>query len=84
MYTGALSLSHILINSSIFSCLTIKQDWRYGAAWFEENLIDHDVHSNSGGWTCLQCGFEQAAVAFNRATPRAESSPVNSGPLGGF
>lgn len=28
----------------------LKQDWRYGAAYFEEKLIDHDVHSNYGNW----------------------------------
>lgn len=25
-------------------------DWRAGAAWFERQLIDHDVHSNHGNW----------------------------------
>ena len=25
-------------------------DWRYGAHYFEERLIDHDVTSNYGGW----------------------------------
>ncbi|WP_299732937.1 DASH family cryptochrome [uncultured Endozoicomonas sp.] len=25
-------------------------DWRYGAAWFEEQLIDYDVASNWGNW----------------------------------
>lgn len=28
----------------------LKQDWRYGAHYFEERLIDYDVHSNYGGW----------------------------------
>ena len=28
----------------------LKQDWRYGAHYFEEMLIDHDVTSNYGGW----------------------------------
>ena len=28
----------------------LKQDWRYGAFYFEEKLIDHDVHSNYGNW----------------------------------
>jgi deoxyribodipyrimidine photo-lyase len=25
-------------------------DWRAGAAWFESQLIDHDVYSNQGNW----------------------------------
>lgn len=25
-------------------------DWRMGAAWFESQLIDYDVHSNYGNW----------------------------------
>ena len=28
-------------------------DWRYGAAWFEEQLIDYDVASNYGNWQYL-------------------------------
>lgn len=30
--------------------LDLKQDWRYGVAWFEETLIDHDASSNYGSW----------------------------------
>jgi len=28
-------------------------DWRLGAAWFEEQLIDYDVSSNWGNWSYL-------------------------------
>ena len=28
----------------------LKQDWRAGAAWFENRLIDYDVTSNWGNW----------------------------------
>lgn len=28
-------------------------DWRYGAAWFEQQLIDYDVGSNWGNWQYL-------------------------------
>uniref|UniRef100_A0A7S3FTM4 Cryptochrome/DNA photolyase FAD-binding domain-containing protein n=1 Tax=Strombidium rassoulzadegani TaxID=1082188 RepID=A0A7S3FTM4_9SPIT len=31
--------------------MDLKQDWRYGAHYFEEKLIDHDVQSNYGGWS---------------------------------
>lgn len=37
----------------------LQQDWRHGAAWFEEHLIDYDPASNWGNWTYL------AAVANN-------------------
>jgi deoxyribodipyrimidine photo-lyase (single-stranded DNA-specific) len=34
------------------SCLVneLNIDWRYGAAWFQQQLIDHDVASNWGNW----------------------------------
>jgi len=42
----------------------LKQDWRFGAYHFEENLIDHDVASNFGGWS--QCaGIAGRFFAFN-------------------
>ena len=28
-------------------------DWRYGAAWFEQQLIDYDVAANWGNWQYL-------------------------------
>src|SRR5690606_10442456 len=28
-------------------------DWRYGAAWFEHQLLDYDVASNWGNWQCI-------------------------------
>ncbi|WP_417512901.1 DASH family cryptochrome [Marinobacter sp.] len=31
----------------------LELDWRYGAAWFEEQLIDYDVASNYGNWQYL-------------------------------
>ena len=33
-----------------YLCFDLKVDWRYGATWFEERLIDHDVCSNYGNW----------------------------------
>lgn len=34
------------------SCLIneMNMDWRYGAAFFEKHLLDHDVASNYGNW----------------------------------
>ena len=36
----------------VASCLVneLELDWRYGAAWFEEQLVDYDVASNYGNW----------------------------------
>jgi deoxyribodipyrimidine photo-lyase len=31
--------------------LDLKQDWRNGAYYFEEILIDHDVQSNYASWS---------------------------------
>lgn len=33
-----------------YFAMDLKQDWRYGAHYFEEKLLDHDVCSNYGGW----------------------------------
>lgn len=39
----------------VASCLVneLQIDWRYGAAWFEQQLIDYDVASNWGNWQYL-------------------------------
>lgn len=39
----------------VASCFVheLRQDWRYGAAWFEQQLIDYDVGSNWGNWLYL-------------------------------
>ena len=42
----------------------IKQDWRYGAAYFEEKLIDYDVHSNYGGFN-FSAGLSLRVINFN-------------------
>jgi deoxyribodipyrimidine photo-lyase len=28
----------------------LGQDWRYGAEWFEQQLLDYDPCSNWGNW----------------------------------
>ncbi len=40
-------------NVASFFCNDFKLDWRYGAAYFEEQLIDYDVASNWGNWAYL-------------------------------
>lgn len=41
--------------------MDLKQDWRWGAHYFEEKLIDHDVQSNYGGW-CGSSGIGAGRV----------------------
>ena len=37
-------------NVASYLCNDLKLDWRYGAAYFEQQLIDYDVCSNWGNW----------------------------------
>jgi deoxyribodipyrimidine photo-lyase len=39
----------------VASCLVneLSLDWRYGAAYFEQALLDYDVGSNWGNWQYL-------------------------------
>jgi deoxyribodipyrimidine photo-lyase len=37
-------------NVCSFLALDLNQDWRYGAAYFENILVDYDVYSNWGNW----------------------------------
>ncbi len=43
---GRQNVASYLINN-------LKQDWRHGAAYFEQQLIDYDVSSNWGNWAYL-------------------------------
>ena len=43
-------------NVCSFLALELNQDWRYGAEYFENNLIDYDVYSNWGNW-CSGAGM---------------------------
>jgi deoxyribodipyrimidine photo-lyase len=40
-------------NTASYFCNDLKLDWRYGAAYFEQQLIDYDVCSNWGNWAYL-------------------------------
>ncbi len=37
-------------NAASYLVHDLRQDWRWGAAWFEHQLIDHDPASNWGNW----------------------------------
>ena len=40
-------------NVASYYCHDLKLDWRYGAAYFEEQLIDYDVSSNWCNWAYI-------------------------------
>ena len=40
-------------NVASYLCNDLKLDWRYGAAYFEQQLIDYDVCSNWGNWAYI-------------------------------
>jgi len=40
-------------NVASYFCNELQQDWRIGAAYFEQQLIDYDVSSNWGNWAYL-------------------------------
>jgi deoxyribodipyrimidine photo-lyase len=40
-------------NVASYFCKTLSQNWLKGAAYFEEQLIDYDVHSNYCNWMYL-------------------------------
>lgn len=40
-------------NTASYLCNDLALDWRYGAAYFEQQLIDYDVCSNWGNWAYL-------------------------------
>lgn len=53
-------------NVTSYFCKILKQGWRIGAAYFEEMLIDYDVHSNYGNWMYLAgVGNDPRSRTFN-------------------
>jgi deoxyribodipyrimidine photo-lyase len=40
-------------NVASYLCHQLKLDWRWGAAYFEQQLIDYDLCSNWGNWAYL-------------------------------
>jgi len=40
-------------NAASYLCHNLKLDWRYGAAYFEQQLIDYDVSSNWCNWAYI-------------------------------
>lgn len=51
-YTGYMS-NRGRQNVASYLCNDLNLDWRFGAAYFEQQLIDYDVCSNWGNWAYL-------------------------------
>lgn len=50
-------------------------DWRLGAAWFEQQLLDYDVASNWGNWAYIVGALDSAPRRFNLARQTAQYDP---------
>ncbi|MGH8435675.1 MAG: FAD-binding domain-containing protein, partial [Pseudomonas sp.] len=55
----------------------LQQDWRYGADWFEEHLLDYEPASNWGNWAYLAgaCSDPQRTGAFNALRQARQYDP---------
>ncbi|MBF9238535.1 DASH family cryptochrome [Hymenobacter sp. BT683] len=55
-------------NAASYLIHDLHQDWRWGAAWFEHQLIDHDPASNWGNWKYIAgTGTDVRDTAFDVA-----------------
>lgn len=55
----------------------LNGDWRAGASWFESQLIDYDVYSNTGNWLYIagRGTDPRGGRHFNVAKQEAEHDP---------
>jgi deoxyribodipyrimidine photo-lyase len=53
----------------------LQQDWRHGAAWFEEHLLDYDPASNWCNWAYMAGLANDPRQAFNALRQARESDP---------
>lgn len=60
-------------NVASYFCHDLKLDWRYGAAYFEEQLIDYDVCSNWCNWAYIAgVGNDPRSNRYFNITKQAE------------
>ena len=53
-------------NVASYLARDLRQDWRWGAAWFESQLIDYEVASNWGNWANIAgVGTDKRDEGFN-------------------
>lgn len=53
-------------------------DWRWGAAYFEQQLLDYDVASNWGNWAYIAGAGTQAGRWFNSIKQALEYDPAGN------
>jgi deoxyribodipyrimidine photo-lyase len=63
-------------NAASYLIHDLQQDWRWGAAWFEHQLIDHDPASNWGNWKYIAgTGTDVRDTAFDVAQQARRYDP---------
>ena len=63
-------------NAASYLIHDLHQDWRWGAAWFEHQLIDHDPASNWGNWKYIAgTGTDVRDTAFDVAQQAKRYDP---------
>ncbi|GAA4016215.1 DASH family cryptochrome [Hymenobacter fastidiosus] len=63
-------------NAASYLIHDLHQDWRWGAAWFEHRLIDHDPASNWGNWKYIAgTGTDVRDTAFDVAQQARRYDP---------
>lgn len=66
-------------NVASYLCNNLKIDWRFGAAYFEEQLIDYDVSSNWGNWAYLAgVGNDPRQIRYFNIERQASDYDANS------
>jgi len=66
MITASFLTKHLLI------------DWRWGEAWFAENLLDYDLSANNGGWQWAAGSGCDAAPYFRVFNPGLQTQKFDS------
>ncbi|QYJ68904.1 DASH family cryptochrome [Flavobacterium litorale] len=64
-------------NVASYFCHDLKLDWRYGAAYFEEMLIDYDASSNWGNWAYI-AGVGNDPRDARRFNPQKQASDYDA------
>ena len=63
-------------NAASYLIHDLRQDWRWGAAWFEHQLLDYDPASNWGNWKYLAgTGTDVRGTAFDVAQQAQRYDP---------
>ena len=68
--------------SAMFLTKHLLIDWRWGEAWFAENLVDFDLASNNGGWQWSASTGADGAPYFRIFNPTSQSQKFD--PQGDF